>query len=758
MPIKYPSTTQQMLVFWIAMFLLLAVSAVSLASSNRLVALSRDLEQSQRALTELNRFLSHLQDVEIGTRGYVITGNASYLAPYVLAKREMEDTIRGLRELAGEQSALQQHLPALEQLAGQRIVLADRVVYLRRKGLQPQRLLTGLDAGHAAMNRARGEFEATMAAEGAAYQENKRDVERQALWTNVALVVGVALSFAALAWLFTARSREFVRRRRAEEELQGLNAELESRVELRTSELAASRELLEAVIENMPDTVFLKDSKDEFRYVLVNGAGERLFGRQRAELVGHIDHELFPREQAALCHQEDEAVASSGEQRLIPERSLASGDETRLVESRKIPIMDTDGSQRFILGIVRDVTEQRSIENQLRQVQRMDAVGQLTGGIAHDFNNILAIILGNIDLLREQVPDGSDAAEMANEVLGAATHGADLVRRLLAFARKQHLDPTALDLNERLPAITALLRRSLGESIRVEVHSASGLWRALVDPTQVDDALVNLAINARDAMPNGGSVTIETSNVILDEDYAAHHEEVTPGEYVMLAVSDTGTGMSPEVIARAFEPFFTTKAEGMGTGLGLSQVYGWVKQSGGHIKIYSEREHGTTFKLYLPRAAAHGDVGADPSNSASEAPSGREQIFVVEDNPKVRSMVLRQLKDLGYSTIEAEDGATALKMVESGAEFDLLLTDVVMPGKMTGYDLADEVAKLRPTLRVLFTSGYTELASANSHRERNGPLLSKPYRKQDLARAVRARLDGGYLPFGARQAAEPYHH
>jgi CheY-like chemotaxis protein len=263
---------------------------------------------------------------------------------------------------------------------------------------------------------------------------------------------------------------------------------------------------------------------------------------------------------------------------------------------------------------------------------------------------------------------------------------------------------------------------------------------ASVDPGQVDDAIVNLAINARDAMPDGGTLTIETRNVTLDEDYAAQHVEVTPGEYVMLAVSDTGTGMPPEVIARAFEPFFTTKEEGQGTGLGLSQVFGWIKQSGGHIKLNSEIGHGTTIKLFLPRSEVR---SAEQRAAAEDAtPRGDEIILVVEDNPNVRKTVLRQLQELGYQTIEAEHGRRALELVRDGLDYDLLLTDVVMPGGITGYQLADELRERRPDLRVLFTSGYTELAAPGEMDVCKGPLLSKPYRKQDLARMVRSALDG----------------
>jgi CheY-like chemotaxis protein len=302
----------------------------------------------------------------------------------------------------------------------------------------------------------------------------------------------------------------------------------------------------------------------------------------------------------------------------------------------------------------------------------------------------------------------------------------------------QHLEPEAVDLNERLPNVMSLLQRSLGEKVEVRLKTAQSLWPAIVDPTQVDDAVVNLAINARDAMPEGGVLTIETRNVVLDEDYAANQVEAVPGDYVMLAVSDTGTGMSADVIARAFEPFFTTKEEGKGTGLGLSQVFGWVKQSGGHIKIYSELGHGTTIKLYLPRAQS-ASVGQVIEEDAA-VPGGHETILLVEDNPNVRKTVLRQVHDLGYRTVEADSAAEAARLVEGGLAFDLLLTDVVMPGGITGYQLADQLRAGNPGLKVLFMSGYTELAAA-PHLSKRDQLLSKPFRKQDLGRAIRAVLD-----------------
>jgi PAS domain S-box-containing protein len=563
---------------------------------------------------------------------------------------------------------------------------------------------------------------------------------RQALVGSLVFGAGMALCLAVIAWLFRLSGVEIGRRARLEEQLRALNLELEDRIQERMAELKRARDLLDAVVENLPDMVLLKEaSSDGFRYILVNAAGEELLGRDRREIVGKTERDLFPPDEAASIVQANADVLEARQARTFIDRKLTTATGSRTVETRMVPITNGSGSPHLLLAIIRDVTDAKSREEQLRQLQRMEAVGRLTGGVAHDFNNLLAIIHGNSELLLSRFNKQADARDMLDDVLSAATRGAELVRRLLAFARMQHLEPEAVDLNARLPDIVSLLQRALGENVSVRLELTEGLWPAIVDPTQVDDALVNLAINARDAMPGGGSLTIETRNVVLDEDYAAHHVEVTPGEYVMLAVSDTGTGMPPDIVERVFEPFFTTKPEGKGTGLGLSQVFGWVKQSRGHIKIYSEVGHGTTVKLYLPRAEA---LAAERSAEPQAAtPTGDEKILVVEDNPNVRRTVIRQLHDLGYETVEADSGARALELVRDGLEFDLLLTDVIMPGGITGYDLAERLRAERPGLTVLFTSGYTELAAGDRSTLKD-QLLSKPYRKQDLGRAVRSALDG----------------
>jgi PAS domain S-box-containing protein len=589
------------------------------------------------------------------------------------------------------------------------------------------------------MDRIRDDVAVILAEVQQTHREDRQRAEREAWATSILLAAGVTMCLAAIAWLFAIRGREFERQRRLERELRALNLELEDRVQERTSQVKRASDLLNAVVENLPDMVLLKEPHgDAFRYLLVNAAGERLLGRDRSEIIGRTERDLFPPDEADTVVQTNKAVAKSGKARTFTDRKLTTASGVRTVETRMVPIMNGAGALGLILAIVRDVSDAKAREEQFRQLQRMDAVGHLTGGLAHDFNNLLAIIHGNSEVLRDRV-ENPECIEMVDDVLGAAERGAELVRRLLAFARMQHLDPEPVDLDVRLQNIFGLLQRSLGENVKVKLKPAKQLWPAIVDPTQVDDAIVNLAINARDAMPHGGTLTIETQNITLDEDYAAQHLEVAPGDYVMLAVSDTGVGMPPDVAARAFEPFFTTKQEGQGTGLGLSQVFGWIKQSGGHIKIYSEVGHGTTIKLYLPRAET--SDGQQVPRPAIVTPRGDETILVVDDNPNVRKAVIRQLHDLGYQTVEAESSAAALRLVQGGLEFDLLLTDVIMPGGMTGYQLADELRQTQPDLKVLFTSGYTELAASTNHSRGNDQLLSKPYRKQDLGRAVRAVLD-----------------
>jgi signal transduction histidine kinase/CheY-like chemotaxis protein len=387
----------------------------------------------------------------------------------------------------------------------------------------------------------------------------------------------------------------------------------------------------------------------------------------------------------------------------------------------------------------------REAETQVRQLQKMEAVGQLTGGIAHDFNNMLAIIIGSLDMARRRLADAQYAA--VAKYIGNANDGAQraavLTSRLLAFSRKQPLEPKVFDANRLVGGMSELLRGTIGEQIAVETVLAGGLWRSYADPAQVETVLLNLAVNARDAMPGGGKLTIETANTYLDERYAAGHSEVSPGQYVMLSVTDTGVGMPPEVVERAFEPFFSTKGAGRGTGLGLSQVFGFVKQSGGHVKIYSEAGEGTTVKVYLPRYV--GPAAAVEMESADgEMPRGdsSEVILVVEDDPKVKQMSIDALRELGYVVIHAQSPSEAMEKFKAQPHIALLFSDIVMP-EMTGRELAERMTAMRPDLKVLFTTGYTQNAIVHHGIVDPGTaFLPKPFTLDQLARKVRAVIDG----------------
>ncbi|HSK38926.1 MAG TPA: response regulator, partial [Arenibaculum sp.] len=390
-----------------------------------------------------------------------------------------------------------------------------------------------------------------------------------------------------------------------------------------------------------------------------------------------------------------------------------------------------------------EMEERGRAEEALRHAQKMEAIGQLTGGVAHDFNNLLQVIAGNLQLLAGDLAGNAVAAWRIRSALSGVERGAKLASQLLAFARRQPLAPQVVNLGRLVRSMRDLLRRSLGEEIEIETAVAEGLWNTLIDPVQVENAILNLAVNARDAMAGGGRLTIEVDNVRLDAWQAARHPEAKTGQYVMLAVSDTGTGMPHDVAARAFEPFFTTKPEGHGTGLGLPMVYGFVRQSDGHVELDSEPGRGTTVRIYLPREHRE-EKRAAAERPAGAVSGGSETILVVEDDPEVRATVVDILRDLGYRVLQAEDGASALEIVRSGVPVDLLFTDVIMPGAVSSPDLAREARRVLPGLAVLFTSGYAQDAIVHGGRLDDGVhLLSKPFRNEELAHRLRQLLDAG---------------
>lgn len=414
----------------------------------------------------------------------------------------------------------------------------------------------------------------------------------------------------------------------------------------------------------------------------------------------------------------------------------------RSIHTRKIETLAADLGDSYT-RLESEIAERRETEEQLRQSQKVEAIGQLTGGVAHDFNNLLTVILGNLEIAKEKLPADSSALPNIQLSLTAAIRGAALTERLLAFARRQVLKPEPLDLNRIVEAMHDLLQRTLGGAVEVKSVLRTGLWPAMADRNQIETALINLAINARDAMPNGGHLTIETQNASLDVDYARHNPGVTPGDYVVLAVTDSGAGMTPETLAQAIEPFFTTKPTGKGTGLGLSSVYGFARQSGGHLKLYSEVGRGTTVRLYLPRAHGLAESSSESENNGP-FPRGDESILVVDDDSTVRAVAVSHLSGQGYRVLEAKDGPAALKLIKSGrGTIDVLVTDIILAGGMNGPDVAAEAKRHLPRLQILYMSGYTEDAVANHGRfEPFGRLLQKPFRKADLLRTVRDILDG----------------
>lgn len=504
-------------------------------------------------------------------------------------------------------------------------------------------------------------------------------------------------------------------------------------------------DILSNTINSMVDAVLVSGVTGNV--VISNPAAERLMG---------IVSGLTPEEWV----KPNEVIDSDGNVLSLEERPLmraARGEwvknfamSVRHRESNKVtyiianggPMRDAAGRITGSVVVYRDVTESREIERQLQQAQKMEAVGQLTGGVAHDFNNILTVITGTIEIIAEGVADRPDLAAVAGMIDEAATRGADLTQRLLAFARRQPLQPAEIDINALVVETVKLLRPTIGEQIEIETMLAGDLNAALVDPNQLSSALINLSLNARDAMPKGGKLMLETKNVHLDENYTKANSDAQPGPYILVAVSDTGEGIPAEIHDRVFEPFFTTKDVGRGTGLGLSMVYGFTKQSNGHIKIYSEVGHGTTIKLYLPQTA--GEAHPQQDIAAPLVESGSETVLAVEDDALVRNYVVAQLKSLGYTVLTAANADEALKIIDSGKTVDLLFTDVIMPGSMNGRQLSDEALKRRPSLRVLFTSGYTENAIVHHGRLDPGVLLlAKPYRKADLARMIRQALAAG---------------
>ena len=543
--------------------------------------------------------------------------------------------------------------------------------------------------------------------------------------------------------------RDITARRMAEQQLRSSEALLLlNRASLEVQVTERTRQL-EAMHDAAVNAILTIDPLGTVQSI--NAATTRLLGYAKDELLGQNVRMIMPEPYAREHDGYLKSYLETGKKKII---GIGREVMARRKDGSTFPIhlavsdFEANG-KRFFTGIITDLSERkaaelalRETERQLAQAQKMEAVGQLTGGLAHDFNNLLTVITGNLELLDMRLESEVDR-DLVRRAEEAARMGARLTGRLLTFSRRRALQPTVVNLNDTTVGMTELLRRSLGERVNVTSALAPDLWMTRVDAGEIENAILNLAINARDAMPNGGRILIETSNFTLTKDDAALSPDAVSGDYVKLTVADEGIGMAPDVVARAFEPFFTTKEAGRGTGLGLSTIYGFVKQSGGHANIYSEVGKGTAISLYLPRDTSAAAPEPQISSTPEITTGIGERVLVVEDNEQVRDLTVRRLEALGYQILVAEHGPGAIALLEHRRDIDLVFSDVVMPGGLSGFDVAAWIKQHRPNMRVLLTSGFApEMAPGGAAVGSKTQLLRKPYKQADLARAVREALKG----------------
>lgn len=558
--------------------------------------------------------------------------------------------------------------------------------------------------------------------------------------------------------IFTGVVTDITERRRAADALKKARDELEMRVTERTRELIEevaerkqaeralreSEERFRAVVDNSPTAISLKDT--EGRYLLANRRYEEWFGNSREDIAGKTCYDIYPEEIADIASDQDREALATGAVNERTAKTVFADGTTRTLLVTKFPIPGSDGKPVAICGINTDITERALLHEQLAAAQKMEALGQLTGGVAHEFNNLLMVIAANLQLLEEEVEGMESPTRRVQKALKTTFKGGELTQHMLSYVGRQALSPKVIDVNAFVADTVQMLRPMVGETIAVETVTGDDLWPVSVDPAGLDSALLNLVINGRDALPDGGKITIETANLRVDEAAAAKRPyKVVPGDYVMLAVVDNGTGMTPDVAERAFDPFFTTKDIGKGTGLGLSRVFGFVRrQSGGFIDIESAPRRGTTVRLYLPRVQAGAGETPEPAEATEEPVRGGATVLVVEDNTEVLGATVELLERLGYRVFYANNGRDALTLSEKADRIDLLLTDVVMPGGMNGVELAQAIRRAKPATRVIFMSGYPDEATATEGVHESGaPLLHKPFKTGELARVINEVLDGG---------------
>ncbi|MBP1179348.1 CHASE3 domain-containing protein [Methylobacterium sp. PvR107] len=713
-----------LLVFGVLLAILAIVGVVTWERLNASREAREWSQHSYRVVTVMKDLATALRDAETGQRGYIITGKEDYLAPYDSARDRLGVLQGELLKLTADNPFQQDRLRAMAPVIQRKLEELAQTVQLRRDvGFDAARRLVNTDAGRGYMMEAETTLAAMLAEEDALLAKRLGENDARAAWVRWTTLGGSVLAVLTLLWAARLLNRAWSHSYRTEAEQRTLALRLRTALD----------SLSQGVAVFAPDRT-LTNWNECFLVLLDLPKAMVRPGASYAAFAEHTDEAGRP-----TLETSDQVRHGSTALReaIVYERTRADGHH---LEIRRTQMPDGG----FVLTIS-DMTKRAQAEGVLREAQKMQAIGQLTGGIAHDFNNLLQVILGNLEFVRAKLDGDGKLQSRIERAAWAAERGATLTGQLLAFARKQPLAPAAIDLAATMPDLVPLLRRTLGEHIEVRYVESAGLWPAMADPAQLESAVLNLALNARDAMPGGGRLTIEIGNKVLDEAYARDHAEVEAGDYTMLAVSDTGHGMTPDVVKRVFEPFFTTKPDGKGTGLGLAMVFGFVKQSGGHVKIYSEPNQGTTVKIYLPRAIGAVMPIGKRRASPVELPRGSATVLVVEDEAAVREIACAILTDLGYRVLEAADGDEALQVFETSARsIDLLLTDVILPGKMKGRDLSERFQALRPEIQVLFMSGYTENSIVHHGRLDDGVhLISKPFKREQLARKVAEVLGGG---------------
>ena len=705
---------------------LLALLGVLIWSQSTATQLARAwVQHTDQVILTVEELRLRLDEAESSQRGYLLTDDPEYLRPYEAALGRISGVQGELLQLTVDNLTQQARIRALEPVLRRKLEVLGRGIQLRREtGTDAALGLLRSDLDRVLIAQIRRSLSDIQADEQRLLKLRLAAAKRAETHTRWLILGGATLAVLALLSAAWSLNDAWARSYRAEGEQRALALRLRSSLDSLSQGVAvfdANRRLTHwnecfQVLLDLP------------RAMVRSGTPYAAFAEHAAEAGS-----------AVLERDEQLRPSSLGSRRTDPEPVVyehARGDG-HVLEIRRAPMPDGG----FVLTIS-DMSKRAQAEAVLREAQKMQAIGQLTGGIAHDFNNLLTVILGNLEFTRSKLGEESPAAVRIDRAIWAAQRGAALTRQLLAFARKQALAPVPVDLSVSLRNIIPLLQRTIGENIDVHVVDSVGLWPAMADGAQLESAVLNLALNARDAMPDGGLLTVELANMVLDEDYARAHAEVSAGEYVMFAVSDTGHGMTPQVAARVFEPFFTTKPEGEGTGLGLAMVFGFVKQSGGHVKIYSEPGEGTSVKIYLPRAVGATARASGHPGAPAELPRGSATVLVVEDEPAVREIAVAMLSDLGYRVLEASDGEEGLRTFGANADaVDLLLTDVVLPGNLRGREMAERIASLRPEVPVLYMSGYTENSIVHHGRLDEGvALITKPFQREQLARKVAEML------------------